>query len=67
MAGDTEERREEMKYRITIEVEVPDNTTLEDAEEYFQYTTNYSWQCRADNPLCKADIETTDFDITELN
>lgn len=56
-----------MKYRITIEVEVPDDITLEDAEEYFQYACSYSWKCRADNPLCNADIETTDFDITELN
>ena len=56
-----------MKYRITIEVEVPDNTSIEDAEEYFQYACNYSWRCRADNPLCDEDVETTDFDITELN
>lgn len=56
-----------MKYRITIEVEVSDGTTIEDAEEYFQYACNYSWKCRADNPLFGADIETTNFDITELN
>lgn len=56
-----------MKYRIIFEVEVPDDTSIEDAEEYFQYMTGYSCCCKSDNPLQDADIETTDFDITESN
>ena len=68
MAGDIKQKATEMKYYcITIGVKVPDNITLKEAEEYFQYATGYSWSCRPDNPLLGTETETTDFDITELN
>ena len=63
MAGGTEERRPEMKYRITLEAEVPDGTSIEDAEEYFQYACGYSWRCGEDNPLNDDNCRVTHFDI----
>lgn len=56
------------KKTVTIEFEIPDETSDEDFEEWAKFELGWDASCSGDNPLfeeyCVSDLE-TDFDIRD--
>ena len=59
-------RKKTMKKIIRLEVEVPDQATDEEIEEYFQFEFGYNSCCSNDNPfISEYDYEVTDFEMED--
>ena len=55
-----------MRVKVELEIEVPDNISFEDVEEFLQFELHYNGQCSGDNPMFDEDYSVEEFYMDEL-